>query len=60
MFYNYHFSTIMLQLKQIFEQAFKKRKDIQEALTHFGLNAKKIAKVWMISSVIVDEVTFFL
>ena len=45
-------STIMLQLKQIFEQAFKKRKDIQEALTHFGLNAKKIAKVrkhwWLI------------
>lgn len=35
----------VLQLSQIFEQAFKKRKDIQSVLSHYGMNAKKVAKV---------------
>ena len=43
----------VLQLAQIFEQAFKKRKDIQGALSHYGVNAKKIAKVTKVTSFLV-------
>lgn len=34
-----------MQLTQIFEQAFKKRKDIPGALSHYGMNANNITKV---------------